>query len=387
MRLVSCCTSIYDLSPPYEHDYKTIDLLGHVDNFEIIGEVFKRETLERSIPKFTMGPDQNHLKTIGAMYQEGIRHHCNSSASLLVKIKSALIYKGIIFSYHNKELIPLYEMMRPCDRNTNSNSICEKFCAATPIVDECIDGSAIYIGSAGSFNYGHWLVDDIPRLAAIDKFNLGNLIALFPSYGNQIDSIRQLGFGLFPGISSKALNPNKVYATENLFYVTPVSYHPKTLSPSGMKFVQSTIPQVSCKTGKKIFINRRKKNFGQRVLLNEDGILAYLFSQGFEEVFPEDFNMVEQANIFRVATHVVGIMGAAMTNTIFCSKSARILYLAPNGWIEPFFWNIACINQVEYGVLFGDKFAGLSGPIAESHFSDFAVDNHYIKEWLLYGDV
>lgn len=383
MRLVSCCHSIYDLFPPFERSYETVDLVGHPDNFQIIGEVFKRELLSRSIPSFSAGPDTNHLQLIDAMYQEGLRHHGVVPASLLVKINSALIYQGIIFSHCDGELIPLYEMMRPCDRNQKTNAVCAQFCATTPVVDEHIDGSAIYIGSRGSFNYGHWLVDDLPRLAAIEKLNLGNLTTLFSSYNNRIDEIRQFGFQLFPEASPKALNLNKVYAAQDLFYVTPVSYHPKILSPSGMKFVQSAIPKIISKTGDKIFVNRRRKAFGQRILLNENEILEHLRSHGFEEVFPEDFNVIEQANIFRAATHVIGIMGAAMANTIFCKESTRVLYLAPNGWIEPFFWNISCVNHTIYGVIFGNKPTDLFGQVTKSHFSDFSVEISSIQEWLL----
>lgn len=84
-----------------------------------------------------------------------------------------------------------------------------------------------------------------------------------------------------------------------------------------MKSVSLVFHQASSKTGDKIFINRRKKAFGQRIFFNENEILIYLDSQGFEGVIPKEFNMAGQANIPGAATYVVGIMGAAMANTIF----------------------------------------------------------------------
>ena len=46
-------------------------------------------------------------------------------------------------------------------------------------------------------------------------------------------------------------------------------------------------------------------------------------------------------------------MGAAMTNTTFCAPNTDVIYLAPEGWMEPFYWDLANVVKQRYHVIYG----------------------------------
>ena len=42
-----------------------------------------------------------------------------------------------------------------------------------------------------------------------------------------------------------------------------------------------------------------------------------------------------------------------MTNVVFCRPEARVVFLAPHGWQEPFYWDLSDTVGLEYNVYFG----------------------------------
>ena len=65
---------------------------------------------------------------------------------------------------------------------------------------------------------------------------------------------------------------------------------------------------------------------------------------GFYFFYPEDHVVSEQITYFAEAEVVIGVMGAAMCNSIFSRPGTKIVYIAPEGWNEVFFWDLA--NQM-----------------------------------------
>jgi capsular polysaccharide biosynthesis protein len=46
-------------------------------------------------------------------------------------------------------------------------------------------------------------------------------------------------------------------------------------------------------------------------------------------------------------------MGAAMANTIFCSKETKVTYLSPENWINIFYWDLANIFERDFYAYYG----------------------------------
>jgi len=71
--------------------------------------------------------------------------------------------------------------------------------------------------------------------------------------------------------------------------------------------------------------------------------------------------------LFAGAEIVVGIMGAAMCNTIACKPGTRLLYLAPEDWVEPFYWDMAAVLSHDYTAIAGRR-ANIAEPAHHDHF-------------------
>ena len=226
----------------------------------------------------------------------------------------------------------------------------------------------LWIGSVGSRNYGHWLVDDLGKLQAINEIrrSIGPCEICIVMYDvghrhNQVHleslaalcRVRNLGEPeiLFIGWDEKAF-------FEDLWFVTPVTQHPVLKSPEAMNWVGDGVlgdePSAGGVAGlpTRIFIERGMT--GSRDLINQAEIAALLGEHGFVGIDTSEMPFLLQARIFRNAEIIIGCMGASMTNMIFSRPGTPSGYLAPEGWIETFYWDLAAIRGHRYAVCFGD---------------------------------
>ncbi len=83
----------------------------------------------------------------------------------------------------------------------------------------------------------------------------------------------------------------------------------------------------------------------------------------------------EQVELFSDAAIVVGIMGAAMTNTIFCAPGTPIVHLSCKGWAEPYFWDLAEASGQDYACVYGQPEPGETPP----HLASFRIELTYLE--------
>lgn len=113
-------------------------------------------------------------------------------------------------------------------------------------------------------------------------------------------------------------------------------------------------------------------------MVNLPEIEFLLESHGFIGIDPEELSYHEQAELFASAEIVVGIMGAAVVNTVFCAPTTKILYLAPSGWMEPFYWDLAAVLRHKYIVVYGAR----ENLRAEPFLDDFSIDPVHLRDAL-----
>lgn len=94
--------------------------------------------------------------------------------------------------------------------------------------------------------------------------------------------------------------------------------------------------------GQKIYISRRswihgdKSNMGtdyttRRKMQNEDELVDFLTSVGYNEVFAELLSTEEKLGVFKQASHVVGAIGGGMCNVLFCPPETKVhCIISPN---------------------------------------------------------
>jgi len=216
----------------------------------------------------------------------------------------------------------------------------------------------ILVSKIGYKNYGHWLVEMLPKVYLAESFFNGKAkYALIELDGGMkevvLTTLKMLG-----------VNENRVIffhtpaCFTNLIYISPVSHHPIKTHPFIAEFFRGFKSRlmvgkkyanlVKNKVDEKIFVIRGRGS--NRQLENESVIAEFLSSRGFRIVSPGDLTLLEQVVLFGSAKVVVGVSGAGMTNIVFCKPQTNVIFLVPSSMPNLFFHNLAnafLLNYIE----------------------------------------
>ena len=320
---------------------------------------------------------------LDSFYASMAIHNC--PASVLVRLQDAVLARSVIYVAASTAPTIVYETFRPNDRAAVQTLSRAELTTADTTRFADPDWQNFFVGSAGSSNYGHWLVDDLPRLKAVSalmRMSPRPVRILIHSYGPAIDQIRMESIRVLLGaaVHIDLLDPDTPYGFSELYYATPVSQHPVQKSPVALEFAARKVlsPAVDDGEGQAsstlLFVDRAPR-YG-RNLSNGDSIRKLVERRGFTTIDPETMSFVEQVRAFASAQVVIGYMGAAMTNTLFCRPTTTLIYLAPSGWIEPFYLDLSIVRGQYYRVIFGD----VTNCSVPPHLSNFTVDPGVLEQ-------
>lgn len=230
-------------------------------------------------------------------------------------------------------------------------------------------------------NYGHWLVDSLPRLALLDRVH-DRAECLFVVNRQKSEAMRQVvvdSMGL-AGIAEDQILFERYAPTtyERLTVLGTVARHPEAKSPLAISFLEQLGAQVPGAGEERIYVSRAKA--GRRRLLNDGEVREVLGAHGYRVVHPEDLDLADQIALFRSATHVVGDMGAALSNLAFSPRGVTVLALATESMEHDYFYDIVCHKSGRY--------RGLQGTAVEEpahNGSDFHIDIALLEEGLAWA--
>jgi hypothetical protein len=336
---------------------------GLTDRLELLGEVFAPFSCHRPVSRRATARDAAFLEKLRSSQEctDSVFRH--GAAALLVRINDCAINSDVIYLPSGDACPILWETHRPNDRTAvpvfSPDDLLGPRARSDLPPHRCGGALYFYIGSAGSKNYGHWLVDDFPRLEGLRKIAQRDdrrVVIVMTSWGDAIDRVRaeSVRHALDDHAELLWLTPRRTYRFEELHYVTPISFHPALKCPTALNLAADVVTNRLARTGasaRQIFVKRGAAN--TRCLVNDAAIEAVLSRLGFVSIEVESMDFANQASAFYNADMVVGVMGAAMTNTMFCRPETRIVHLAPQDWLEPFYWDLATVRKHAYAACFG----------------------------------
>lgn len=360
----------YDFTPAYEY----IDISDN--GAKLVGELYSSSSLVRTIANLK-SHDEGFLKTINDLYSVINLGHTECAASHIIQLNDVIIHDNIFYVKNNDEYHEFYYSSRPNDapHAKHLSKVDLDNIPQRKIVTK--NTELVYIGSVGGFNYGHFLIDDLAKIKYISQTK-HHITILIQSYG-KIDSVKTDAIKAYCGnnISFKFISSGEVVRCENLTYITPISFHPYTKNTHALKYIHDIGREKFADPSaqrRRLFINRNSRNL--RTISNMKDIKKILKSYDFDIIESEKHSFKRQAKIFSEADCVVGVMGAAMCNTIFTQCGVKILYLAPNEWMEPFYWDLASALGHEYSVIYGNR----TFKNEHAHFDDFTIDLEIFEE-------
>ncbi|WP_158810152.1 DUF563 domain-containing protein [Beijerinckia sp. L45] len=221
-------------------------------------------------------------------------------------------------------------------------------------------------------NYGHWLIECLPRLAAAAAhFDLSACkFVVADRHGAMqqiyIDSL--VALGLRPEqIVSIGYTPVHV---DMLVYPLPITTHPWVKSPGVATFLEimaARIARPEVTAPRRIYVSRKRG--GMRRLINEAAVIAIVERYGFTVVYPETMAFSAQVATFRDAEIVVGNYGANLSNIVFAPRGVTLFALTTEAMQDDFFWDLMDHKAGAYVSLHGKATTA-----APNQNSDFTID-------------
>lgn len=133
--------------------------------------------------------------------------------------------------------------------------------------------------------------------------------------------------------------------------------------------------------GKRVFITRKhseKYHYGvlKRYILNEQEIMEKLAPYGFEYIQLEDLNTFDKIRLFMEAEVILSSHSSALTFTMFCDKTTKIIEIMNNGMVGVPHEHINSICHT-----LNLDFYRYSN-IAEDYYGNFNLDFNPFEEFL-----
>ncbi|RQS58039.1 glycosyltransferase family 61 protein [Burkholderia sp. Bp8984] len=214
-----------------------------------------------------------------------------------------------------------------------------------------LDKDALLCARPGGICYGHILVEIMGsawighKMMSDRSWALlaGTRPGIFELY-KQIARYSGMSDVEFLNIGTSPTVVRKIYIVDGFAitgeYVSPL------LKNFSERIVEGMGGLAEGRRTRKLFVARKPKD--GRNINNHEEVQSFLVSQGYQIVYPEDLEWSDQVRYFSEATHIVGVMGSALSTAMFCKPGTRLLLMTPPGMLDTFFWRIAAICRLDY---------------------------------------
>lgn len=217
-----------------------------------------------------------------------------------------------------------------------------------------VKGPLAFIFKSGKDNFGHILVEMLPKLELLLTLKDRPVNLLLPPLTDQLKNFfLYILDSYFPSVFNVVIPETWPVLVDTLIIPSPVTTHNFRKSEVVIDFAER-VTRHSKKTqcGKALYVSRR--NITNRKMVNEPEIEMIFESYGFETVHPEEMTFDEQVNMFSSASRVAGPLGAALTNILFSPPDAEIYLLDP-GLYDLFYYDLASLRGQTFHWIFTEK--------------------------------
>jgi capsular polysaccharide biosynthesis protein len=197
-----------------------------------------------------------------------------------------------------------------------------------------LERAAVFMAWGGNFNYGHFVLDCLPSLVALDE---QGLLDRFPPIAPPLKAWQRDLIAMAVATPVRELKDDVVHIGAAV-HATSMDHYlhgPGDLLARTRARILAAAP-VPRTRGRRLYFSRR--GHSMRVMINEAALETALRARGFEIVRPERLSAAAQVQMMREAEVVVGPTGAAMTNALFASAGTRIIEIQPENFTSQWVW-------------------------------------------------
>jgi capsular polysaccharide biosynthesis protein len=258
---------------------------------------------------------------------------------------------------------------------------------------------AFWLGGSHSVDFGHWVVDLLPKLMMARR---GGLPAGVPVLVDAIipATVREALPLLVPEGSTILAVPHLAEAAVGRLWCAPATHYTgfypmewseaswsvRSAEPQAMatllRDLRTTLGEAIAEPTElpRLFLARRPSR-AKKKLLNAAAIEAIAEAHGFATIYPEDHSLVEQVRLAAHATHLLAPEGSNNLLAFFASAGARVATLNP-----PYTYPLGDVGAILAAL--GVDFEVLVGPDepTEEEFcgfwNDYRIDEARFAAWL-----
>lgn len=209
---------------------------------------------------------------------------------------------------------------------------------------EELGGATVVVASTLASGYAHWLLEELPRLLALDEhWKGGRLIAHATNEFSRTALARRGWRGTIvePRDSThvrceELIVPSLIGSTE-----WPSARARRMLN----EFVE-TFQSNGSRWGERLYISREGSR--RRRVINEAALWAQLEPRGFDRLRLETLSWEDQVAAFRHAKIIVGPHGAGLANLVFCRPGTRVVELFQRSYVNGGYWRLATLGELDY---------------------------------------
>jgi len=235
----------------------------------------------------------------------------------------------------------------------------------------------VHFSKAGYANYGHFLVEMLPKLLVFREFGMSRINLLVPQCAIKFDYfMRTVSAAIGIKVNLCNVGTSSIFRCKRLFACSPISRHPVQKNPilkSVANFLSEDLLQNSTATdhqpSEKMFVNRSAND--KRRFINNEEIRRIHLDRGFYEFVPSLDHLQATARLFASAKIISGGLGAGLSNLIFSQPGSSALLIYP-GYHDLFFWDLACLFDLSTIWMFSAPIDDWSEKIDNC---DFEVDS------------
>jgi capsular polysaccharide biosynthesis protein len=243
-------------------------------------------------------------------------------------------------------------------KNAKKNIVLTK---GTPRIKKKIIGRVLSIlqGASGN-NYGHWMLDMLPKIKLCSEHYTLNDINYFytPNLTDfQKDTLSVLGIHENRIINSKKfrhIQADELLVVDHPNYYKGFILKQNKFQPSWtIQWLRDTylIHKKKFNANKKVFIDRSDSIFKHCQIQNESEVSNFLKNKGFSKYQLTKLSFFEQVYLFRNAEVIVGVHGAAFVNLAFCKPKTKIIEIRPCIHSNTVYERISYINDLNYQLI------------------------------------
>ena len=231
------------------------------------------------------------------------------------------------------------------------------------------DKPTVMIAKAGANNYGHTLVEMLPRIVNLARSSLRDVRLLLPESMAAFEPTLRSLAGML-GIQAEFLfvGERQITAVDNLVYLGPVSKHNMRKSATLLAFRDLVWRSlgVTPAARRRFYIERPYPE--KRSLSNAGEARAVLEAAGYETVHPAEMTFNDQVALFGQASHIAGSLGAGLSNSIFAPASCKVTMIG-NGLSDYFFWDLAALAGQPFTWMFNGPLSFFSQELASTPYA------------------